>query len=202
MKIVAYRLLLLVGLLSVPAASAQDKLTIKEERPYFPLKEGSVWTYILQGKPYVTKLTGFEKSGEDVCARLETRRGQDLISTELVTVRKDGVYRVEFSGKKFTKPVRFFKLPVKNNESWKIEDDTKVGEQDVKGNFKFGEAKGVKVKAGLFDTVTVTADLKVENQNTTVTYYFAEKTGMVKQTIVIGTTTVELELDKYEEGKK
>ncbi len=198
MKTVAYRMGLLAGLLIVSAAPAEDK--IKEETPYFPLKEGSVWTYSSQGKTFVTKLTGTEKSGEEMGARLETRRGSDLVSTELVTVRKDGVYRLEFAGKKFTPPVCFLRLPVKNNDTWKFE--SKVGEQETKSTFKFGEAKGVKVKFGTFDTITVSGDLKADGQGVSVTYYFAKDVGMVKQTIVIGTTTVDLELDKYEVVKK
>jgi len=192
MKKFAFCLFLLI----VPAISAQEKLTIKEETAYFPLKEGSSWTYSYRDKKFVTKVAGFEKSGDDVCARLETRRDKDLVSTELVTVRKDGVYRVEFSGKKFTPPVRFLMLPVKKDESWKIE--SKVGEQDIKGGFKFGESKSIMVKGTTYDTISVIGDLKVDGQNTSVTYYFAEKVGMVKQTIDIGGTKVELELDKPE----
>ena len=198
MKRLAYCLLLLI----VPAISAQDKLTIKEETPYFPLKEGATWTHTFQDKKFVTKVAGLEKSGEDVCARLETRRDKDLVSTELVTVRKDGVYRVEFGGKKFSPAVRFLVLPVKKDESWKI--DSKIGggaqesQAEIKATFKTGESKSIKVKGTTYEAIRVTGEMKIDGQNTTVTYYFAEKIGMVKQIIDIGTTKVELDLEKYE----
>jgi hypothetical protein len=198
MKRLAFSLLLLI----VPAVLAQDKLTLKEETPYFPLKEGSIWTYSAAGRTFTTKVTGYEKSGDDVCARLETRREKDLISSELVTVRKDGVFRVEFSGTKFVPAVCFLKLPVKKDDSWKIESKVGGGTQETKsefkGSFKFGESKSIKVKGTTYDTISVIGEMKFDGQNTTVTYYFAENVGMVKQTIVIGTTTVELELEKYE----
>jgi hypothetical protein len=190
------RLALYLLLLIVPAVSAQEKLSIKEETPYFPLKEGSVWTYSISGRTFTKKVVGFEKSGDDVCARLEMRRGKDLVSSELMTVRKDGVYRVEFSGKKCTPPVCLLKLPIKKDETWKF--DTKVGESETKGSFKLGEARSVKVKGTTYEAVTVTGDMKVDNQNATVTYYFAEKFGLVKYTLVLGTITVEQDLEKYE----
>jgi hypothetical protein len=203
MKVVSYPALL-VALLLAAAAPAQDP-------SYFPLKEGHTWTYrVIGGKeskaPVVMKVAGFEKVGDDRCARLEMRRDKDLITTELFTVRKDGVYRVEFGGTRITPPVCLLKLPLKSGENWKV--DSKIGERDFKAVFVAGTEKlkltadvGGK-KTEISDTVTVTIkDLKVEGQALTTTYYFAEKIGMVKQVVDVGGTRIELELEKFEEGK-
>ena len=182
-------------LLTVPTTLAQDAPKGAE---YFPLKEGSSWTYTAQGKQFVTKVTGTETVDKEKCFVLETRRDKGLVSIELVAVRKDGVYRVRFAGKDVKEPLCFLRFPIKTGENWKFE--SKIGEQDVKGGFTFGEAKDVQVEAGKYNTVTVTSkDMKIDGQPVTITYYFAEKVGMVKQTIGIGTTTFEMELKKYEE---
>jgi hypothetical protein len=213
--------LLLLALLA-PAAWAQDKdkekdkekLTITESSPYFPLTEGTTWTYKVtggkEGKPVVIKVAGFEKVkvkdgdkvNEEVCARLETRRDDVLVATELFTVRKDGVFRVAFGGTQFSSPVCLIKIPVTKGEEWEF--NTKIGEgkdaPEVKGRFAAGEQKGLKIGEKTYDTITVTSKtLKVDNQDLTTTYYFAEKVGMVKQEVEIGGKKVTLE---YDEPKK
>jgi hypothetical protein len=199
---VATHCLLLIVLLSAPARG-QDKVPF--ETPFFPLKKDAVWSYkTSNGKSFTVKVAGFEKSGDNVCARLETRRDKDLVSTELVTVKKDGVYRCEFAGGKVDPPLCFLRFdtsdltkPPKNNENWKF--DSKVDGKDTKGSFVVGEAKGLKVGKETYDAITVTTkDMKVEMQGVVITYYFAPKVGLVKQTIDIGGTIVTVELDKYE----
>ncbi len=197
MTSVARRLLLPALLLFCPAAIAQDPT--KDTAGYFPLKEGAVWTYRTNnGSEYKTKVESVKKEDGDVVAKLVTRGTKGLISTEQVKVQKDGVFRIEFSGKKVDPPVQLLKFPFKNNETWKF--DAEVGKQPIKGGFTVTEAKGIKVGDKTYDTIKVESkDVKVDEQGTTITYYFARDVGLVKQTIVIGNTTVEVELVEYKE---
>jgi len=131
---------LLLALLA-PAAWAQDKLTIAESTPYFPLAEGNTWKYKVtggkDGGPVEIKVAGFEKvksregdkDVEDVCARLETRRDGSLVATELFTVRKEGVFRVAFANMKLSPPVCLIKIPLpKKGDGWDFK--SKIGEGD------------------------------------------------------------------------
>jgi hypothetical protein len=62
MKLPKYRLLLLAGLFVALPARGQEPLEIKEKTEYFPLKVGNAWTYDVQGKEYITKVTAFDAS--------------------------------------------------------------------------------------------------------------------------------------------
>lgn len=204
MKVASHCLLLAV-LLAAPARGQEKP---KDENPYFPLKEGSVWNYKTSDGPrVVVKLTGFEKKGEDVCAKLEWRRGPDLIATEYIAVRKDGVYRSEFAGGKMDPPMPFLKSeadsakPPKPGENWKYKGN--IDKDKVEASFVVGEEKGLKVPAGTYDTITVTCkDLKIDTNDVVITYYFAAKVGLVKQVVDVGGTKKIIELDKPEEKEK
>src|SRR5438067_13844504 len=157
MKVASLRVLL-IALLLAPAARAQ--LSMKDSTDYFPLKEGNTWTYKVTGDkegkgPIVIKVAGFEKFGDTVAARLETRRDKELVATELYTVDKEGVYKVEVGGTKLDKPIRLIKLPPKDKENWKF--NFKVSNTKVEGVYTAGTEKGVKVPAGSYDTITVTS---------------------------------------------
>ena len=66
-----------------------------------------------------------------------------------------------------------------------------------------GEAKGVKVPSGEYDTFfTESDDLDANGMKVKFKTYFAKGVGMVKQEITIGSQVVVIELEKYEEGKK
>jgi hypothetical protein len=204
MKVASYCLLL--GLLL--AAPARGQKPPANETPFFPLKKDSVWNYkTSNGQKFTVKVAGFETSGKDECARLETRRDKDLVSTELVTVRKDGAYRCEFAGGKVDPPLCFLRFdtadltkPPKINENWKFK--SKVDGKDTEGTFVVGQAKDLKIGKKTYDAVTVTTkDMKVDMQSVVITYYFARNVGMVKQTIDIGGTTITVELED-EEAKK
>jgi hypothetical protein len=204
---------MLLGVLLVGPARGDDKDKPEVETPFFPLKDGSTWSYrVTDGsnkeQKFTVKVTGYETKDGNKCAKLETRRDKDLVSTEFVTVKKDGVYRCEYAGGKIDPPMLFFKFQDKDpkkapkpNENWKIE--SKVDGKEFKGTCVAGEAKGVKVPAKTYDTVTVTIkDMKVDNMVATVVYYFAPEVGMVKQEIEYGGQKLRVELEKYEEGKK
>jgi hypothetical protein len=199
MKLVTTGVLLAV-LLGNPARG-DDKDPSKGGAEYFPVHENSVWTYKAQGKTFTTRVVSVEKAEDEVRVKLETRRDKDLVATETYGVSKEGVFRRRFADKDIKPPLQLLRFPLKANDSWPF--DSKVADQDTKGSFKVEEAKGIKVPAGSYDTYSVTSkNLTIDSQPVVVTYYFAKGVGLVKQVVDIGGSKTELELEKYEEGKK
>src|SRR5262249_54556705 len=153
---------------------------------YFPMAVGTAWHYRVGENHYLIKVTRHEKVGGLLCARLEmlVLQGKDLrsVSHEHVAVTKEGVVRASFEGKALVPPVLFLKLPPTAEKSWKVE--SKLDGQVFTGTFTAGEERKVTVPAGTYSTVTVTGkNLKVNGIDMALTYYFAEKVGMVKQVI-------------------
>jgi hypothetical protein len=210
--------LLAVGLLLAATAHGQEKEKDKKDKEkekdptkettteYYPLKEGTTWTYKAGDKEFTVTVAGTEKRGEPPvsCYKLETKNSKkDLIASEYVAVKEDGVYRYGFEKSDAKPPLRFLKLPIKSGEKkWSI--DSKVGGKEVKGSFSLNEEKDpVKVPAGEYkNVVSVTSEgLQIDDQKVPITYYFAPKVGVVKQTVEVGGTKVTLELVKVEEKK-
>lgn len=180
---------------------AQDKM---ETTPYYPLAVGTTWEYKAGDNKYTVKVTKHEKvkadKGEVLCARLELFVKDKSQTFEHVAVTKDGVYRYTFEGKEAAPPVLFLKLPPKKDETWKVE--SKVVGEAVKGTFKNNGEEEVKVPAGSYKAWVVTSqDLDANGVKMSVTYYFAEKVGMVKQLVEVSGQKVVVELEKFEPGK-
>jgi hypothetical protein len=179
-------------------ASAQDKI---KDSPYYPLQVGDSWTYKAGDRKYTLKVVKIEKVGGESAARVEMSDDGKTLTSELVSVREDGVYRYSFGDKKPDKPVCFFKLPPKKGVAWDV--DVKAGGETLKGSFKLDEAKGVKVPAGTFDTFTSSSDdLDAAGLKINCTFYFAEKVGLVKQVIKVNNQEITVELEKFEPAKK
>jgi hypothetical protein len=179
------------------AGRAQDKM---ETTPYYPLAVGSTWDYKAGDNKFTLKVTKHEKVGNALCARVEYFVKDKSQSFEHVSVTKDGVYRNTFEGKEAMPPVLFLKLPPKKDETWKV--DSKVGGEAVKGTFKNNGEEEVKVPAGSYKaTVVASQDLEANGMKMSVTYYFAEKVGMVKQLVEVSGQKIVIELEKYEPGK-
>ncbi len=179
------------------AARAQDKM---ETTPYYPLAVGSTWEYKAGDNKFTLKVTKHEKVGNVLCARVEMLVKDKAQSFEHVSVGKEGVYRNTFEGKEATPPVLFLKLPPKKDETWKV--DSKVGGEAVKGTFKNNGEEDVKVPAGSYKAwVVASQDLEANGVKMSVTYYFAEKVGMVKQLVEVSGQKIVIELEKYEPGK-
>jgi len=190
-------LLLLLGLVS--ARAADDTVL---ETPYYPLKVGSKWTYKVGGSAFTIEVAKHEKVGDVMCALLETSKDGQVVTSEHVGVKTDGVYRYTISGQKPDAPFRILKLPAKKGESWKVE--AKIAGQGFNGSFTAGDAD-ITTPAGKFKTVTAFSDgFEVPDPNggtlkITFKFWFAEKVGLVKQTIGVGDRPeVVIELEKYE----
>lgn len=191
---------LLVMLL--PAFAADDKPEKMEESEYYPLKANTVWHYkIGDNKKFRLKALKEEQyEGKPSVRVVMLEEADKEQSYENIQVKKDGVYRLGFESNKAEPPVKFLALPPKDGESWKV--DSKIGKETLKGTFKEGEEKKVKVPAGEYDTVfTESDDLDANGMKVKFKTYFAKGVGMVKQVISVNGQDVVIELEKYEEAK-
>ena len=167
----------------------------------FPLKAKSKWVYKVVDQEVVVEVTGTEKFNNEDCTKLETKVGGQVKASELYFVKPDGVYRAKVKDDKIDPPVKILALPVKKNESWKV--NSKVGAQTVKGEFKIKDDKEkVKVPAGEFEAVVVEGtDLDIAGTKTTVKQWFVPGKGIVKLSYSIQGNESSLELKEYTEGK-
>ena len=187
---------LLLPLLGVPAQEGKMPTS-----PYYPLQVGTTWHYKAGDNKFRMKVTRHENVGEVRCARVELFIDDKSTASELIAVTGDGVYRYAFDGKEARPPVRFLKLPPKKGDAWKVDSEIGKDKEKLQGTFKMGEEE-VTVPAGKFKVVTSSAqDLDANNLKLSVTYYFAEKVGMVKQVIEVAGQRIVIELEKFEPGK-
>jgi hypothetical protein len=198
-------LLLLACALTFAADEKKDdkKDDKKPAAEYYPLAVGNAWQYKVGITGFTLKVARKEKvktdKGEVEAARIELISNNKPVSFEHIGVAGDAVVRYTFEGKPATPPIPFLKLPAKKGTSWPV--DSKIDGQVLKGTFVEGEEE-VKVPAGTFKTVTVTGkDLDVNGRKMTLTYYFADKVGMVKQVIELEGQKVIIELEKFEPAK-
>ena len=167
--------------------------------PYYPLAVGSTWSYRAGDNHFVLKVAEVKTVGGAARAKLDLIINGKVISHEHVGVTKEGVVRYTFEGKEAKPPIDFLRLPPKAGTTWKVE--SKVDGQALKGTFKQGEEE-VKVPAGTFKAVTVTGqDIEANGVKLSLTYYFAEKVGMVKQVLEMAKHKIVIELERYEPGK-
>lgn len=190
-------LLILAGLIATRAADDPVMVT-----PYYPLKVGTRWQYKVGANSLAVKVVKHEKIGDVTCALLETSRDDQVLAAEHIGVKADGVYRYTIGPLKPDPPFRILKLPAKVGDTWKV--DTKIGVQELKGSFTVGEAE-VTVPAGKYKTLTVASSglESPDGAGNTVKFvfkfWFAEKVGMVKQTVQIGDRPeVVIELEKVD----
>lgn len=198
----------LLMLLIALSAAAQEKAVTT---PYYPLKVGNEWTY-RSGKETVVirvdKETLLEFNGDGKASKAKIPGFVLAISsgprerevTEQVAVLADGIYRFSTAGKTVTPPLRFLKLPVKDGESWSIDCKTADG-KEIRGKFVAGTDQIQLAGTGRIkvDTVTVTSkDFQIGNRKVSIKYWFADKIGMVKQHVSIGSEeAVTLELSSF-----
>jgi hypothetical protein len=196
-------LLSLVLAISATGRAADDQPT---STPYFPLVVGNTWEYRAGENRFALKVTKMEtvkdsNAKQANTARLELFVAGKSVSYENVGVTAAGVVRYTFEGKVATPPILFLKLPPTKGAKWNVE--SKVDGQVLKGAFTITEDKeAVKVPAGSYTTVTVRSQgLEVNGVKLDLTYYFAEKVGMVKQVIELAGQKAVIEREKFEAGK-
>ena len=185
----------LVVAFSAPAA--EDPPTAN---PYYPLKEGTEWTYKVQGGPIKVKVAGKEKVSAGTGYKLETTAGNKVSATETVAVTLEGVKRFNVNGLNPDAPILFLPTDPMTTKEWTV--DTKVGGQEIKGTFKANKEKVVVPFGTYEDAIHVKgADMTIGATKTTVEYWFAKDVGIVKLKFTLGSQDATLELEGYKAGK-
>ncbi len=192
-------LLLVVAL---PAALAADDTAEKlGETPWYPLKTNMVWTYKIGDQKFKIKADKEEKGDKMTTMKviMLDESGKQL-SWENIQITKDGVYRVSFEGHKAEPPVKILALPPKDGEKWEV--SSTIDKEKLSGTFKMGEDKELKIGDKKYETFYTESDnLDANGMKVKFKTYFAKDVGMVKQEITLGSQTVVIELEKYEESK-
>jgi hypothetical protein len=170
---------------------------------YYPLKVGTKWHYELNANGNKMTVINAIAKVEDIdgksLSRLETTIDDQVKATEHLTVTDKGVFRHRIKGIAITPPVCLLKFPVKDGESWN--SDLKIGEEQVSFKAKAGKEEEVTVPAGKYKAVTSELEVTASGVNVKTRYWFAKDVGVVKQTIEVNNTNVEMELSKFEKGK-
>jgi hypothetical protein len=194
---------LVLGCVGLISAADEKPLTT----PYYPLTVGNTWTYRVGENHFTFKVTKMEEVGDKKkmkCARLEMIVNDKPTSHEHLAVTADGVVRCTFEGKPVDPPVLFLKLPYKKGASWNVE--SRVDGQLLKGTFTANEeettvpaAINAQNPTGRVKAITVTGkDMNVNGVKMSLTYYFIEKFGMVKQVIEYAGQKSVIELEKFD----
>ncbi|HTU91042.1 MAG TPA: hypothetical protein VMF69_13265 [Gemmataceae bacterium] len=210
MKPLIYALFICLLYSAAAELPAQDKL---KETPYYPLQVGATWHYRAGDSKFTIRVARHEKVGDALCALLETIRDGKVVGSEHVSVAADGVYRHDLTypqtqpggrskaelgnEKKVIKPpMLVLKLPPRKGDSWKV--DSKSDGMTFRGGFEVAEQE-ITVPAGTYKTFRVASeDLEVNSLKPTITTFFAEGVGMVKQVLSMGDAKIEIELEKFE----
>jgi hypothetical protein len=192
-----YWLAVLAAALCAAPALAQSEVATSA---WFPAREGMAWTYRLAEKKLTVKVTKHEKQAGVMCARLETLDKDAVIAVQHVSVTADKVQRVAHNGEKVEPALLFLRLPPAAGQSWDVDSkmSSRSGTDVIQGSFTTSE-EDVRVPAGEFKkAIRVMAELMINGRKTTVTNWYAEKTGLVKQRVVLPDQSYEMELEKME----
>src|SRR5262245_8243186 len=156
---------LFVSALSLTAAEKTD--------PLYPLKVGNTWTYRESGSSITVKVEKQEKFADKDCYKLETSANGVVGVTEHVFVEVDGVYRASVNDLKPDTPIKFLALSAEKGKKWTV--NTKIGEQEVSGEFKIDE-QDVTVPLGTYKGATVveSSNCKIGSTNTSLKMWFVK----------------------------
>ncbi|MBL8829944.1 MAG: hypothetical protein JNM18_23395 [Planctomycetaceae bacterium] len=170
---------------------------------YYPLKLGTKWNYELKvgdRKVLITnQVAKIETIDEQKMARVETVMNNNIAATEHLTSTTTGVFRTKFNGSDVNPPICLLKLPVKVGDEWK--DTNKIGNDELKTTCKVEAAETIEVPAGKFDTLRVNVSAQVGDQSVETIYWFAEGTGVVKQSFNAGDMKLYIELESIKKGE-
>jgi hypothetical protein len=173
------------------------------DTPFFPTPEGAAWHYRLGEKKIVVRVAAHENQGKLICARLETSEKGAALAIQHVVQTAAGVVRITHNGEKVTPPLVFLKLPPAKDQSWNVDSkiESPSGPETIKGKFTADE-DDVKVPAGDFRKVLrIKAELTINDKPVTITSWYAERFGMVRQNVAADGQNYLLELEKFDDGK-
>ena len=189
-------LLLMGGLLAlsvpVPVVAQQPS------QPIYPLREGSEWIYQAGAFELSERITGFDEIGGERCARVETRMNGQLVASEHIAIRRDGVYRVAIAGDPVTPALCFLKFPAPRGTRWAVQ--SKIQDAEVSGQFTLG-TDIVELPTGKYQAVTSHGtEFEAAGKKLEFTYYFVPGIGKVRQIVSVDGQSTELLLKEFRPG--
>ncbi|SRR5581483_10480111 len=205
MKRLAFASLVLPLCLPVLAGRAEDKFP---ETPWYPLRVGTTWHYRAGDGKFQMRVAAHEKIGDTPCARIEMVKDGKVSAVEHIGVTADGVYRYQLEASRGDQklvetprpPIRLLSLPPRKGDTFTVNAKVDPSGKTYKGNFKLGEEE-IKVGDRSYKCVVVHGeDIEADGLKPTITTWYAENVGMVKQVIAVADQKIDIELEKFDKG--
>jgi hypothetical protein len=174
-----------------------DDNTLKSD--YYPLKVGTTWQCKTMGQSVSMRVAKHEMYDGKMCALIESVVNENVVAAEHISVGKDGVYRHSIAGMKAEPAVKILTLNPKNGDNWK--QDFKINGQEGKIDCKV-TMEDVTVAAGTYKSAAlVTTEMEVMGQKVQAKVWYAKGVGMVRTKLEVGGNEIDIELEKFTEGK-
>lgn len=163
----------------------------------YPLAEGNKWEFRVEtGGRKIDATTEIIKSEVKAGKRLftlESRIGP-VTSREELSADGQGVYRHSFNGVTLDMPLMILQYPPRPG-TWT--GKTKADGMDLSFTMTMRAVAEVKVPAGTYKAVPVDLVGNVAGQKLTGTTWYADGVGVVKQSVTLGATEIQMELTKF-----
>jgi hypothetical protein len=189
-----FSLVMLVAIGSFPA-NAQNQFKGPE---LFPAGN-FVGTYRVQYQGQEDKLVVYQapdQIGIQRCWRYEGLLRNQLISTEHLAVRADGVYRIRHDDADLEPPLLICKFPPVKGETWT--GDYKINDKKSTVHYQCNvEEMSVMKNPKATTVLVIRAEITFANVTLTNTCWYAPNRGLVKQVIEEGNSKIILELDSH-----
>lgn len=183
-----------------PQAPQQQQ---QQPQNFFPLNEGSQWTYNVKSKDQTATITQkigrIELLGDQRVAGVETYLNEKFQGTENISSTDKGIFRHRTQGADFKPPVPMLRYPIKKGDTW---DYTGTLGGTTTTTTSQVDVDKVTVPAGTYQAAIVTTKSKDKKSKSATTIWFAPGVGIVKQVQSLPKgVEVTLELTQYEPGK-
>ncbi len=202
------RLRTMVALLGVALlARSATLLPAGEKKPddkkpanFYPIKTGNVWhfTRSVNGNDdkMVNRIAKVDTVDGVAIGRLEASLNGAVVATEALVQNDKGIFRHRFNDKKVDPPLPLLRYPAKSGDKW--EGEFKVDDNVAKYEAVATEEE-VKVPAGKFKAMKVVINVTEGAGTVSVSYWFVNDVGFVRQTVEAGNLSIVMELDRREE---
>jgi hypothetical protein len=175
----------LLAVLSTVGAFAQEKKGDKPPTDLFPLAKGTKWEYVLKGYEeveWVVEVTDVTepKKGERAVATFTSKVGKQVLTAKHSADEK-GVYEHTRGGWELDTPLFLLKHPVQTRAKWT--ETYKYRGDDATSDYEVKAAEELKLPAGKYTAYPVVQTIKTRLGKSTVTNWYADGVGMVKQEI-------------------
>jgi hypothetical protein len=165
-------------------AGATGATAASSPAAYFPLAQGSTWTYRTTHGDIVMKVGPPWRVGAYGCRIIETMVGGNTTQRECYGVESDGVYAYERSYPAGTlrldPPQRVLASPMAVGQEW--EWTGRLGDQEVTLKYTWARRERVKVPAGSYDAMQLYFEGMIPPNVQIQTWrWFAAGVGMVKE---------------------